>query len=296
MNIISQSKVECVDRRRALLGESPVWNEEEASLYWVDIEGYTFNRFDPSKSETTFTNTTERISALAIRDKGGFAVATENGFKLFNNEKNELTSIVDPEKDKPDNRFNDGRCDRAGRFWSGTMVEGGNLSAEASLYCLDHNLICKKKYDNLTLANGLAWSPDDQTMYLADTRYPVVWVFDFDIDSGRIFNQRIFLEFGPEDGVPDGATVDTDSCYWLATPRSSKICRYTSAGELDTVIKLPVTKPTMCAFGGPNFNTLYITTSSYGLSESELATQPLAGCLLAVEVTAQGLPEAKFLG
>jgi len=296
LHVIPQTKVQCVNHQRALLGESPVWSVDEACLYWVDIESFSFNRFDPSTSKNTAVDTSERISAFAIRKKGGFVVATEHGFQFFNQHQNKLSPITDPEKNKPNNRFNDGRCDRAGRFWSGTMVEKGNSFPDASLYCLDLSNSCQKKYDGLILANGLAWSPDNQTMYLADTRRPIVWAFDFDLDGGNISNQRIFLEFGPEDGVPDGATVDTDGCYWLAKPRVSQICRYTNAGKLDIVIELPVTKPTMCAFGGPNFNTLYITTNSSGFSEAELAIQPLAGCLFAIDVTAQGLPEAKFLG
>ena len=296
MYVISQSKVQCVNQKRSLLGESPVWSEAEECLYWVDIEGLSFNRFEPSTSKYTSLGTPERISAFAIRKIGGFVVASENGFKLLDQNKSKLVPIIDPESTKPNNRFNDGRCDRAGRFWSGTMVEKGNLVPNASLYSLNCNNVCEKKYDNLILSNGLAWSPDDKTMYLADTRHPVVWAFDFDLNSGHISNQRVFLEFTARDGVPDGATVDTDGCYWLAQPHASQVCRYTSSGRLDTIIKLPVTKPTMCAFGGSNFDTLYITTNSYGFSEEELANQPLAGCLFAVEVAAQGLPEAQFLG
>ena len=296
MNIIPEKKVHCVNRERAQLAESPVWDIDKQHLYWIDIQGYTFNCFDPSTAENKSVKTSERISAFAIREQGGFVAATENGFQLYNQEKNILFPITNPEENKANNRFNDGRCDRAGRFWAGTMVEYGDTLPDASLYCLDQTFVCKKKYSNIILSNGLAWSPDNQTMYLADTRQPVVWAFDFDLDSGNVSNQRVFIEFGPKDGVPDGATVDTDGCYWLAKPRASQICRYTTSGKLDTVITLPVTKPTMCAFGGRTLNTLYITTNSYGFSPDELARQPLAGFLFAVDVSAQGIPEAKFQG
>ena len=296
MQIISKSKVQCIYRNRALLAESPVWSENEECLYWVDIEGRTFNRFDPNKSKNIAINTGIRVSALALRRTGGFIVATETGFQLYNSTENSFTPIGDPENNKPNNRFNDGRCDRAGRFWAGTMVEKGNQTPDAGLYCIDGDLTYMKKHEEIILANGLAWSPDNRTLYLADTRHPVVWAFDFDIDSGEISNQRIFIEFGITDGVPDGATVDTDGCYWLAQPRSSQICRYTPEGRIDTVIELPVSKPTMCAFGGPSLNTLYITTNSLGFSEKELENQPLAGSLLGLEVKAQGLPEPKFIG
>jgi sugar lactone lactonase YvrE len=296
MQIIPKSALECIYLNRALLGESPVWNEEENCLYWVDIEGQTFNRFDPTTSKNIAINTEIRVSAIAQRELGGCIVATEVGFQFYNPTENKFTPIVDPEKNKPNNRFNDGRCDRAGRFWAGTMIEKGDQIPDAALYCIDKNLACTKKNKNLILANGLAWSPNNQTMYLADTRHPIVWAFDFDMDNGDIFNQRPFIEFGVKDGVPDGATIDTDGCYWLAQPRASQICRYTPDGRKDTVIELPVSKPTMCAFGGSNLNVLYITTNSFGFSEEELKEQPLAGSLLGLELNAQGLPEPKFIG
>ena len=296
MHKISKSEIQCMYYNRALLGESPVWSENECCLYWLDIEGRTFNRFNPITSKNIATKTQIRISALALRKEGGFIVATESGFQFYNLKENILTPIGDPEANKPNNRFNDGRCDRAGRFWACTMVEKGRQTPEAALYSIDGNLKYKKKHENIILGNGLAWSPNNKTLYFADTRHPVVWEFDFDIDSGNISNQRIFIEFSANDGVPDGATVDTDGCYWLAQPRASKICRYTPEGQIDTIIDLPISKPTMCAFGGPSLNTLYITTNSLGFNKKELASQPLAGSLLGLEVKAQGLPETKFIG
>ncbi len=290
------SKVQCVQPKCAELGESPVWSEEESCLYWVDIEGRSFNRFDPSTSQNIAIETAERFGSFALREQGGFVVATENGFKLYDAQANSLTPLNDPEAGKPNNRFNDGRCDRAGRFWAGTMVEKGAQIPDAALYCLDAQQNCGKKHAGFILANGLAWSPDNKTMYFADTRHPLVWAFDFDLDSGTISNQRVFIEFGEKDGVPDGAAVDTEGCYWLTQPRAWQVCRYTPAGKLDTVIELPVAKPTMCAFGGATFNTLYITTNSLGFSEKERADQPLAGALFAIELTAQGLSEPKYKG
>jgi L-arabinonolactonase len=295
MQIIPRSKLECIYHNRALLGESPVWSVDEKCLYWVDIEGRTFNNFNTSTSKNITINTGIRVSALALREPGGFIVATETGFQFYNSTENSFTLIGDPESNKPNNRFNDGRCDRAGRFWAGTMIEKGNQIPDAGLYSINQDLNYKKKCGGLILSNGLAWSPNNRTMYLADTRYPVVWAFDFDIDNGDICNQRKFIEFDLDDGVPDGATIDTDGCYWLAQPRASRICRYTPKGRKDTIVELPVSKPTMCAFGGSDLNILYITTSSLGLSEKELEEQPLAGSLLGLDVKAQGLPEPKFI-
>jgi L-arabinonolactonase len=294
VQVIPKSDVDCVYRHRALLGESPVWSVDENCLYWVDIEGRTFNRFDPSSSENLVIDTPERFGCFALRENGGFVAATEAGFKLYDAETNSLTPLTDPEAAKPNNRFNDGRCDRAGRFWAGTMVESGAQVPDAGLYCLDRDHTAIQKHSGFILANGLAWSPDNKTMYFADTRKPAVWAFDFDIANGDISNQRMFIEFGEKDGVPDGAAIDNDGGYWLTQPRAARVCRYTPAGAIDTIIELPVSKPTMCAFGGPNLNTLYITTNSFGFNAANMAAEPLAGSLFAIELNAQGLPEPKF--
>ena len=137
---------------------------------------------------------------------------------------------------------------------------------------------------------------DNKTMYFADTRMALVWAYDFDLDDAALSNRRVFIEFQEADGVPDGATVDTDGCYWLTQPRSWTIKRYTPAGKVDTVIELPFERPTMCAFGGPDLQTLYITSLGEFLSEEEKTSRPLEGGLFKVEVEAQGLPEPYFEG
>jgi sugar lactone lactonase YvrE len=296
LRTIPKSKVECVYTHRALLAESPVWSGEENYLYWVDIAGKTFNQFDPSSGENVAIKTEIRVSSFALQESGGFIAATEFGFQRYDYEINQLTPIINPERGKPNNRLNDGRCDRSGRFWAGSMVEKGAQIPDANLYCLDIDSSFKKKHSGITLSNGIAWSPDNKIMYLADTRYPAVWTFDFNMAEGDITNQQLFIEFGPNEGVPDGAAIDTDGCYWLAQPRVGKICRYTPGGAIDTVIELPVSKPTMCAFGGQDLKTLYITSNSFGFTDEDMNAQPLAGSLFALEVTAQGLSESKFAG
>jgi sugar lactone lactonase YvrE len=296
MYTIPKSKVQCVYNQRAQLGESPVWCAEHNCLYWIDIEGQTFNRFDPSTDHNYSVDTAIRFGSFALRINGGFVVATEFGFQLYDLVENNLKPLTNPEDDKPNNRFNDGRCDRAGRFWAGTMVEKGVQTPEGSLYSLDNNYSCTKKHTGFSLANGLAWSPNNKIMYFADTRLKVVWTFDFDLDNGDIFNKRIFIQLTNGDGVPDGATIDVDGCYWLTQPRAGKICRYTPDGKLDTVIELPIEKPTMCAFGGQNLKTLYVTTNSHKLTKEEIESQPQAGSLFAVDLESQGIPEPRFRG
>ena len=294
VNLIRKSEVECVFSNRSLLGESPVWSSKDDCLFWLDIEGYSFNCFDPITRENIETKTNQRFCCMAIDSRGGFIVATENGFHKYNLHRNELTHITDPENDKPNNRFNDGKCDRAGRFWAGTMVEKGKQKNDASLYCLDSNYNCTKKYGGLILSNGIAWSPNDKVMYLADTRIPVVWAFDYDIQTASISNRRVFIEFDEDEGVPDGAAIDNLGGYWIAIPRTSQIRRYTDKGKIDTIIELPITKPTMCAFGGANLSTLYITSNSYQFTEKQLEEQPLAGSIFALNINYQGMPEPEF--
>lgn len=295
VNLIRKSEVECVLNYRSLLGESPVWSRKDKCLFWVDIEGYSFNRFNPITRENIATKTNQRISCLAIDSNDGFIVATENGFHKYNPQSNKLSLITDPENNIPNNRFNDGKCDRAGRFWAGTMVQKG-LQKNASLYCLDNDYNCTKKYGGLILSNGIAWSPDDKVMYLADTRIPIVWAFDYDIQTADISNRRVFIEFDENEGVPDGAAIDNLGGYWIAVPRASQVRRYTDKGKIDTIIELPITKPTMCAFGGDGLTTIYITSNSYQFTKRQLEEQPLAGSIFALNLNYQGMPEPEFRG
>ena len=296
MHTIPSSKVECLLESQSRVGECPTWNVEEQCLYWIDIEGILFHRWAPSSGTNESWETPERFGSFGLRKKGGFVVASENGFHFYDHLSGAFTLITDPENSKPNNRFNDGRCDRAGRFWAGSMIDRGENIQDAALYCLDTKGEATLKQDGIILANGLAWSPDNSTLYFADTRAPIVWAYDFDLEGATLSNRRVFIEFSEADGVPDGATVDTDGCYWLTQPRSWTIKRYTPAGKVDTVIELPFERPTMCAFGGPDLKTLYITSLGEFLNEDEKTNRPLEGGLFKVEVEAQGLPEPFFEG
>jgi len=296
MNTIPANQVECLLESQSKVGECPTWSIAEQCLYWIDIEGRLFHRWDPSSNSNQSWETPERFGSFGMCRNGSFVVASENGFYFYNHLNGDFAPITDPEASKPNNRFNDGRCDQAGRFWAGTMIDQGENIQDAALYCLDANGTATLKQDGIILANGLAWSPDNKTMYFADTRMAVVWAYDFDLDDAALSNRRVFIEFGEGDGVPDGATVDTDGCYWLTQPRSWTIKRYTPAGKVDTVIELPFERPTMCAFGGQDLQTLYITSLGEFLSEDEKVSRPLEGGLFKVEVEAQGLPEPHFEG
>ena len=180
-----------------------------------------------------------------------------------------------------------------GRFWAGTVQEKRKVGL-ASLYCLDPVGTSNKMLDGLTVSNGICWSPDDRVMYLADSWVRSIYAFDFDSAEGRIGNRRLFARFADESGIPDGATVDTDGCYWIAHFDGWRISRYTPRGTLDRVIEFPVPRPTSCAFGGPDMRTLYVTSASFSLSPEQRAAAPLSGSLFALNVGVQGLAEPSF--
>jgi L-arabinonolactonase len=288
------SEVKCVLAAKATTGECPVWNIEEQTLYWVDIQGKTLNRFDPATMENRNWIFPEDIGSFAFREKGGIVAAMRSGFAFFNLQSGQIEYLFNPEVDKPTNIFNDGKCDRAGRFWAGTLYEPHPRNQPvAALYRLDPDLSCYQMERGIGTSNCLAWSPDNRTMYFGDSRRRTVWAYDFEIESGAITNRRIFLDVSHL-GRPDGAAVDEAGGYWLAVFDSSRVFRFTSEGKLDLEIQLPVTQPTMVAFGGEHLDTLYVTSARIGLKDEQLAREPLAGGLFSIQVGFKGLPEPKF--
>ena len=285
----------CVLDAQARTGESPVWVPEEQALYWTDIPGKTLNRFDPMSGANRVWPMPEEVGSFALREAGGLIAALRSGFALIDLEGGRVEHLIDPEAHRPENRFNDGRCDRQGRFWAGTMNEPRDARSGA-LYRLDPDHRCERMADDVMVANGLAFSPDDRVMYWSDSRALTIWAFDFDAASGAIANRRIFARLEPHQGGPDGAAVDAEGGYWIACYRGARVMRFRPDGTLERKIRLPVSRITMCAFGGPDLRTLYITSARGGMSASELAREPLAGGIFALEVDVAGLPEPRFKG
>jgi sugar lactone lactonase YvrE len=221
------------------------------------------------------------------------------GFHFFNPSTEEFQCIVYAEvDDRSDIRMNDGKTDRQGRFWAGTMfeAEGKSPSPIGSLYRLDPDLTCHLGAQGFTCSNGLAWSPDSATLYFTDSGTPFIWAWDFDKSSGALENRRVFIDLTSEKGVCDGATVDAEGCYWLTIPFKGKIQRYDPEGKLMRTIELPVDVPTCCEFGGPHLDILYVTTATLRRTPEELKGQPWAGGLLAIDVGVKGLPACPFAG
>ena len=236
---------------------------------------------------------------MSVRAKGGLVVSMASGFHFFDPEVGTFTAIADPEADIADTRFNDGKTDRQGRFWSGTMFEapGKKPAMIASLWRLDADLSVHKVVADFGCANGLAWSPDSRTMYFTDSHTPVVWAFDFDPVRGEVANRRDFIDLGWMDGVIDGATVDADGCYWLTAPFKGKVMRYDPDGKLMQTVELPFDLPTCCEFGGRDLDVLYVTSAIYRRDAAALKGQTKPGGLFAIRgLGARGLPLVPFAG
>jgi len=277
------------------VGECPVWVPEEKALYFTDIAGTTINAFYPDSALHRQWQMPEKLCCFALREQGGFVAAMSSGFAFLDIEKGIVDYISKVEEERPDNRLNDGRCDRQGRFWAGTMHEP-RTRFDGVLYRLDTDLNCKVMAGDVMVSNGLAFSPDSKTMYWSDSRNSKIFAFAFDAVTGDISNRRLFFETTPEQGRPDGATVDAEGYYWSACFLGSRVLRIAPDGSLDREILMPVKNITMVCFGGEDLDTLYITTGNEGLSEEELWESPLAGSIFVTKPGVKGLLDPKFKG
>lgn len=289
--------ITCITDERALLGESPVWSAEEAVVYWVDIRGPRLFRTDPATQTTDKWDLPSEVGMIALRDAGGLVLALEDGLHAFDPETGQTKFLVAVEADKPQNRANDGKCDAAGRLWLGTMNKTDGDQPSGGFYCIEPDLTVTQIADGFRIPNGLAWSPDNQTMFHTDTRSGVVNQYGFDLDTGQCSDGKSFFAFDrATTGGVDGAATDATGGYWAAMYGGAKLIRLSSDRTAIDEFPLPVTQPTMPAFGGPDMTTIFATSASQRLSEEDIATQPEAGRLLAVETEYRGSPVGSFGG
>lgn len=286
---------DCIVKSANRLGECTLWDEREQALWWVDSRGPALWRHDPASGATRSIPLPEVVGSFCFRTGSGMVVAMASGFHFLDPGTGSLQPVADPEAHLPENRFNDGRCDRRGRFLSGTMCDA-RRDPTGSLYRLDADLSCTRLRGDLIVPNSIAWTPDDKVMYLADTYRHKISAYDYDIDSGSISNERLFVDAGTHPGRPDGSCMDADGCLWNAEYGGWRLVRYTPAGRIDRVIELPVSNPTCCCFGGRDLDVLYVSSATQRLTPEELAKQPLAGGVFAVRPGVKGLPEARFSG
>lgn len=292
MTAVSE-EIQCVWEAKASLGEGPLWCPVDRVLYWVDIKGRAVHRYRPRDGNRETFPLEEEIGGLALREGGGTLAALRSGLAFLDLATGEAEFVARPEKDLPGNRFNDCKCDRAGRFWVGSM-DAAEKEESGSLYCLSPDLSLKTACSGFIITNGLGWSPDNRTMYFTDTLNRVIHAFDFDLETGGIENRRPFARVAPDAGFPDGLTVDSRGCVWGAHWDGGRITCYDPTGAVEKVIHLPVRRPTSCMFGGDDLDRLYVTSASMGLDGRRLG--PLDGGLLEIDVGVKGLPETRFQG
>ena len=293
-------KAELVLDARNGTGESPVWHGAEQALYWVDIPARKLWRWTPSTGQATSWLAPEMLACIApMAAANSWIAGAESGFfRLTTKAGGQLgfDLLAPVAHAMPGMRFNDGRCDRQGRFLAGTMLM--NMAAGASVGCIysyQNDSKPRKLLDSFITPNGMAFSPDGGTMYLSDSHPSVqsVWAFDYDTGTGTPSNRRLYIDMNPLPGRPDGAAVDSDGCYWTCGNDAGLIHRFTPAGKLDRSLAVPVKKPAMCAFGGAGLDTLFVT--SIRPEGIDLSDQPLAGGVFALRPGVRGLPEPAYL-
>ncbi|TNJ63200.1 SMP-30/gluconolactonase/LRE family protein [Paenibacillus hemerocallicola] len=281
---------------KAALGEGPSWDERNGLLYWVDIDGKALHTYEVSSKQTSVVPLGKKIGAVVPRKSGGVVLVLEDGFYAYDPSGDGLTFLGNPEGRKPNTRFNDGKCDAAGRFWAGTMSMNGTAN-QGALYCLETDLTIRTIFENVSCSNGLAWSPDNRTMYYIDSPTRKVMAYDFDLESGEMSNPRVAVEVTEEGAVPDGMTSDAEGMIWVALWGGYGIRRWNPhTGELLLKIDVPAEQSSSCAFAGPNLDELYITSARVGISEANLLDQPLAGGLFLYKSDVKGQPTYAFGG
>ena len=290
-------EIECVVPSRSRIGEGAVWDDRAGVLWWVDIPAGLIHRYDPSSGVNDSFDWGEPVGCLAVRETGGLVLATKSGFHLYDPDSGAREAIRDPEADMPDNRFNDGTTDAQGRFWAGTMKDGGEPEALGRFYRLDTDLAVTPWKGGIYTTNGMAFSPDGKTMYFSDSNKAVrtIWKAAYDTDTGTPGEAEVFFDTRQVAGRPDGGTVDADGCYWQAGIDGWQLYRITPSGKVDMTVDVPVERPSKPMFGGVGLDVLFFTSLGIGLTGDR--PQPEAGSLHAITgLGITGIPQTRFAG
>ena len=289
------TEITCCSAHRSELGEGPLWDPETQTLFTLDCMSRKLLRWSPDGHEREYPlKRTPGSFALRV-GAAGMLMANRRSLALLDLETGSLEDISTPAVDFDRELFNDGKCDRRGRFWVGTM-DRETARPVGGLYRVTPDLRCERMDDGITLSNGIAWSPDDRTMYLCDSRPGHIWAYDYDLDAGVASNRRMHVDFSSRAGRPDGCTVDTEGGLWVAEIAAGQVVRFAPDGRETAAIRVPVSRPTSVMFGGADLRTLFITSMRHGLSDAERQAEPLAGATFAVNAGVAGLPEPRFAG
>ncbi|MCP3918364.1 MAG: SMP-30/gluconolactonase/LRE family protein [bacterium] len=281
----------CLWPAGALLGEGPVWCAAEGVVYWVDIKRPRVLRYRVADGRRDEFPMPSEIGCIGLAEGGRLVAALRTGFAFLDLDGGHFEPIADPEADRPGNRFNDGKVDATGRFWAGSM-DDAEREPSGCLYRLDRDLSVIRVDEGYVVTNGPAFSPDGRTLYHNDSAARRILAFDCDPVTGALANRRTFAEI--ERGYPDGLTVDAEGGVWCALWDGWCVVRFTPDGREERSIELPVARVTSCTFGDTELDTLFVTTASMGLDETQASAQPLAGGLFAVRPGLRGLPTPVF--
>ena len=289
--------VQCVLEADAVIGEAPHWSVRDQRLYWADIVGQKVHVFNPADGKNATFALPDLVTSISTRTAPGSLLLTlRRRFATFDLASGKLEPLAEVEADKPGNRFNDGKCDRQGRLWAGTMGDVDWDSPIGSLYRFEAGGRVTRMEEGIACSNGLGWSPDNKTLYFCESFRYRIHAYDFDSVRGAIANRRTFATIDADGAFFDGLTVDAEGFVWSAQPVFGRLVRYDPKGTIERIIDLPVSRGTSCMFGGPNLDILYVTTMRGALSDEQLAQEPLAGSLLALQPGMKGIAEVPFAG
>lgn len=290
-------QAELVLDAKAELGEGALWDERTQQLYWVDIIGQSLHVYNPASNEDKRYPVGQMVSTVVLSETGEVLLAVENGFARFDLASEKLTILIDPEADKPSNRFNDGKCDPAGRFWAGTMDRSATTPNMGNLYRLDPDRSVHTMLTEVSISNGIVWTADRKTMYFIDSIPYTVTAFDYDNVTGNISNPRVVIQVPETMGMPDGMAIDCEGMLWIAHFFGGAVHRWNPhTGQVMETIRLPTSNVTSCAFGGVHLDELYITTARESLSEDQRSRETHAGGLFRVKLDTVGTLTYRFKG
>ncbi len=276
-------------------GEGVLWNALDQKVWWTDIEGCALWSYEPATAKSQCHSMSERVCCFAPRKNGGLIIAYADRVVLLDLLGGDETLVCEFEAGNPETRLNDGRTDRQGRLVVGGMNEVSG-APNSSVISIDENLGVTEVIHGVSCANSTCFSADGKTMYFADTPEREIVAYDYDGSTGSLSNRQELASFANEPGLPDGSCVDADGGVWNAEWEGRRVVRIAPNGTIDTIIEMPVWKPTCCAFGGPELDTLYITTSRLLSDDAALAAEPLSGGLFAVKPGFKGVEDSPFNG